>query len=355
MRPRASIAPLLLVLGAALTLPALGRGGGWELSGFGKVTGASDAEGALEVDPFSGQVQAGVGWSRSPAFRVFAHLIARSDDGESKGGHVGVAEAYLEGNLFPRRDRLRFRLGALFLPTSFENVDALWENPYTISSSALNTWLGEELRPIGLDVTYFRGGWMAGATLYRGNDTLGALPPVRGWTLGDRWTLLGQRVPVNEAFFTSVSAETDGRLGWAARGGWRGGPFAAQYTYLDNRSDGLRHGELFNWNTRFHIVGTQYARGDWTLAAEAGWGPTWLMIRGRRSTSHISAAYLLASRRLPSGRVSARVDSFDDGDERDETLTLGYFWTPSGKLGIGGEVLLGGPDDRALLQLRHAF
>ena len=45
---------------------------------------------------------------------------------------------------------------------SRENVDALWENAYAVSSSALNSWFGEELRPIGFDVSWVR----AGATGY---------------------------------------------------------------------------------------------------------------------------------------------------------------------------------------------
>ena len=40
----------------------------------------------------------------------------------------------------------------MFLPTSRENVDPLWQSPYTLTLSSLNTWIGEEVRLAGLDV-----------------------------------------------------------------------------------------------------------------------------------------------------------------------------------------------------------
>jgi hypothetical protein len=160
-------------------------------SGFAILGDASQSEGALAGDPLSVQLQIGVDWYPSPAFGAHVHLLGRSDSGDSINGAIGVAEAVLEAGLFSRADCLRLRGGAMFLPTSLENVDALWENPFTISSSMLNAWLGEEFRPIGIGATYSNHGFMVGATLFRGNDTFGVFPPARGWTLSDRWTLLG--------------------------------------------------------------------------------------------------------------------------------------------------------------------
>ena len=74
-------------------------------------------------------------------------------------------EAYVEAHLPARGSRLKLRAGAFFLATSRENVDALWENAYAISSSALNSWFGEELRPIGLDASWMRGRALIGSDL----------------------------------------------------------------------------------------------------------------------------------------------------------------------------------------------
>lgn len=324
-------------------------------SGFATLRGGTHADGPLRQDQAIARIQLGLDWTSTSIFSFHVHALARTDDGDSQRGTVGFPEAYVEANVHSRRARLRLRGGAMFLPTSLENVDALWENPYAISSSALNTWLGEELRPVGLDATFFRSGLMVGATVFRGNDTLGALPPDRGWAMHDRWTLLGEKAPVDDEVYTSVSAETDGRLGWSARAGWIGERLTAQYTHFDNRSDGQRYGDLYNWNTRFDIVGVSYASGAWTFASEGGWGPTYLVARGRRFVSDIRACYLLVSRRLPRGRASVRIDSFNDGESDDTALTLAYAFVPHRKLGAGIEFGTTGGESRVMLQIRYGF
>ena len=46
--------------------------------------------------------------------------------------------------------RSNLKIGAFYPPISLEHRASGWSNPYTISSSALNTWVGEELRTIGV-------------------------------------------------------------------------------------------------------------------------------------------------------------------------------------------------------------
>lgn len=312
-------------------------------------------EGPLADDGLSGQIQLGIDWFASPRLSAHLHLVGR-DDSDSVRGNAGIVEAYLEGNFSPAGDRLRVRAGAMFLPTSKENIDALWENAYTITSSALNTWLGEELRPIGVDASYYaRGGLTAGVTLFRGNDTFGALPPVRGWRIGDRWTLLGEWVPVDPIYSTSVSAETDDTIGWSARGGWRGERVSLQLTRIDNRSDALEHGALFNWRTRFDIAAFEYSGENWSVAAESGWGPTVIIVHGNAFTSELRASYVTVSRRFPSGRISVRAEEFDDGDASEEALTLSAFWTPRGAWRPGLELSTAGGRERILLEMRYSF
>jgi hypothetical protein len=347
---------LCIVQGASLAAAPLATAqGGMQWSGFATLRGTTDADEPFHEEPVFGQLQLGLDWSRSPRFLAHLHLLARTDDAGSENGLAGVPEAYLETNLPTGRSRFRLRGGAFFLPTSRENVDALWENPYAISSSALNTWFGEELRPIGLDLSWRRGGALLGATVFRGNDTLGALPPARGWALHDRWTLLGQNVPVDERYYTSVSAETDGRLGWSARAGWSGSRGSLLFTHLDNRSDALLYGKLYNWATRFDIAGVDATLGDWSLAAEAGWGPTDINVRGRVFRSDLRAVYALASRRMGRGRATLRIDWFDDGDADATTLTLAGFWTPLPRLRLGLELLAGADSVRGLLQVRYGL
>ena len=41
------------------------------------------------------------------------------------------------------------KTGAFFPTISLENDDLGWTSPYTLTPSAINSWIGEELRTIG--------------------------------------------------------------------------------------------------------------------------------------------------------------------------------------------------------------
>lgn len=311
----------------------------------------------LDDDALSAQVQMGIDWRPSLRFGGHAHLLARSEGDGSRRGRVGIVQAYLDQNFERGAHRLRLTEGAFFLPTSRENVDALWESPYTITSSALNSWIGEELRPIGVDAAYtVRRQWTGAVTLFTGNDTLGSLPAVRGWSMRDHWALLGEHLRVDNEYFTSVSAETDHRFGWTARGRWNNDRASAQITHLDNRSDALSHGELFNWATRFTILGADYSIDDWTIAAEYGWGPTDIIITGEgRFRTDLRAGYFLVSRRLANGRASLRADVFSLDADDQLAITAAYFWTPRGKVRAGIEGIVAGEEWRVAIELRYSF
>jgi hypothetical protein len=348
------LAVVMLFLVATLPLRAADA---LQWSGFALLRGGSGTDGVpLDDDQLGAQVQLGIDWRPSMRFGGHLHLLARSDGDDSRRGRAGVVEAWLDQSLVRGEHRLRLMEGAFFLPTTRENVDALWETPYTITPSALNSWLGEELRPIGIDAAYtFRRQWTGGLTLFRGNDTLGALPADRGWALRDHWALLGEHLPVDEEYFTSVSAETDHRLGWAGRGRWNSDRSTAQITYLDNRSDALEHGELLNWATRFWIAGADYTTGDWTLAAESGWGETDVIVEGTLYTNELSTTYVLVSRRLGKGRASLRAEEFRVDSERRHALTAAYLWTPRAKLRAGVEVIVAGSERRVAVEMRAYF
>ena len=359
-RPRATIVFVLVTWTLALSSDLRGDDA-LQISGFGALRGTTKADNPLEADSASAQIQAGIDWSPSPIFLAHLHLLARTDDGESQHGHAGTPEAYAEAHLPAGRSRFKLRAGAFFLPTSRENVDALWENAYAISSSALNSWFGEEFRPIGLDVAWLRGGATVGATVFRGNETFGALPLAPGWSLHDRWTVLGQKVhtfkdlSTQEDLYASVSAESDDRLGWSARAGWSSRQFSVLFTHIDNRSKGEVVGDLDNWKTRFEVVGFDYKWGDWTVAGEAGWGPTEVFFPEGSSRSDLRAGYLLVSRRLRRGRATARFEAFSDDETPRQALTLAAFWTPVAKLTVGIELSVGGGEQRGLGDLRYRF
>jgi hypothetical protein len=342
------------------TLPADGQSA-IQWNGFALIRTQTPAAVPLNDDAISAQVQIGLDWRPSPAFGAHVHLLARNENDESRRGHAGVVEAFVEANHLVGRDRIRVLAGAFFLPTSRENIDSLWETPYTITSSALNSWFGEEFRPIGIDLSYRKelasSGITAGATVYRGNDTFGAFPFDRGWAIHDRWALLGEHLKTNDRYFTSVSAELDGRLGWSARGKWNNRNGAIQYTRIDNRSDALLYGDLFNWATRFNIVGGDYTWRNWTVAGELGWGTTAIQRTRGRSSSPIHASYFLVSKKItPKVRASLRADAYKRGRRgTGDGLTAALFYEPHPRLRAGIEGITAEGERSLAVEMRYRF
>ncbi|HUR80416.1 MAG TPA: hypothetical protein VM733_06600 [Thermoanaerobaculia bacterium] len=333
----AIIASMRIVMALMLALPL-----------HAQVSGFALLRAATEDEAVTSQVQVGLDWRPSMTLGAHVHLLGRTNSDGSRRGHAGVVEAWLDQKLERGEHRFRFMEGAFFLPGTRENVDALWESPYTISSSALTSWLGEELRPIGVDASYtLRRRWTIGATAFRGNDTFGSLPAVRGWRRHDRWTLLGEHVPVNPEYYTSVSAENDGRIGWSARGRFQTDRTTLQAIHIDNRSDALEYGELANWLTRFDIASFDFTSGDWIFISEGGYGYTDIEVEGVRYRTKLRTAYVMASRRLGNARASLRAETYDHG----RAVTAAYFFT-RGKARLGAEAR---SDGRVVVEVRYYF
>ncbi len=356
---RAALGRLLFLM--ALTAPAAADAmTSLQWNGFALLRPQTPADVPLDDDALSAQLQLGLDWRPVAGFGAHVHLLARNEGDESRRGRVGIVQAYVEKNLNMGNDRMRILAGAFFLPTSRENIDSLWETPYTLTSSALNSWIGEEFRPVGLDVSYRHrtakvGTFTGGATVFGGNDTFGEIVISRGWAMHDRWTLLGEHVPTRPNRYTSVSAETDHRLGWSARAKWNDDRGAIQLTRIDNRSDALRHGELFNWATRFNLVGADYTWGDWTVAGEGGWGTTAIVTARGRFSSEIGAGYLLFSRRLKKFRVTVRADEYKTRDDRENALTAALLWDAHPRLRAGIEGISAEGEKRMAVELRYRF
>jgi hypothetical protein len=358
-----TLAGALLLLAA--TLPATAADEIWkdvEWNGFALLRPETPAGGVpLDDHSLSAQIQAGIDWRPSVAFGAHVHLLARNASDGAERGRVGVVEAFLEQNQSAGNDRLHLMEGAFFLPTSRENIDSLWENPYTISSSALNSWLGEELRPLGVDLSWRHplqssGALTLGATVFRGNDTFGALVIDRGWALRDDWAVLGEHIPVTSTAVTSVSAETDHRLGWSTRGKWSNDDGSLQFTHIDNRSEAERYDDLAGWATRFNIVGGNYTWHDWTAVAESGIGTTAIEGSRGRHSFDIRAGYLLLSRKISTFRASVRGDQFESGAKHGHALTAAVFWEPSrSRLRTGIEGITAHDAKRMELEFRYSF
>ena len=242
-----------------------------------------------------GEAQIGIEWTPSAVFLVRAHATARTEPDAAGGARAGLTEAFLQYRPELRPDlALRFRGGLMFLPTSRENVDPLWQSPYTLTLSALNTWIGEELRPVGLDV--------AAATRRGGRLALRARGPgLRGERhrrcafglarLGDGNAALGRGRDASAAATAQLRSrsslrrsaaagtqpidELDDRLGWHVRGRWsRAGTGLVQLAWTDTRGDRGLHEGQYAWATRFASLAAEAELGRFRLVAEGLAGET---------------------------------------------------------------------------------
>jgi hypothetical protein len=363
----------------------------WLTGGFGESPSGGDAAEEFDLAGF-GDAQITVLWEPNLYFGAYVHAAARAEPEVVGGREIGVVEAYLEGRLYftaadapPEQPpgEFRLRLGQLFLNSSMENVDPLWSSSYTLSFSAINSWIGEELRPLGLDAEYAwsRGNnrFAAGATLFGGNDTLGTLLAWRGWALGSRLAVTGETLPLppllslrDPALFgrfqrsdgtEPIGDDLDGRLGWGVRGRWSrdfgGAPeganrFTLRLSALDNRGDRDLHRDEYAWRTRFVLLGAKLEWGDgWTLAGEYLRGDTGMGFilpdDPAKVDADLAAGYLLLSYGQDRYRFTLRHDRFET-EERDgsaaennsgdgDAWTAAVFFFPRPDLRLGLEVL----------------
>src|SRR5439155_23891523 len=90
--------------------------------------------------------------------------------------------------------------GLIWAPISLEYSGPDWHVTDTITPSAINSWIGEEVRPLAVelkaDLSLGSHKLSATAALFAANDTAGALLTFRGWALHDRKTLIGYRQPL---------------------------------------------------------------------------------------------------------------------------------------------------------------
>ena len=211
---------------------------------------------------------------------VFARAVVNMNNDVSE--KVDLTDLYLEWRPLPASAwRFRTKLGAFYPRLSLENVDAGWSSPYSLSSSVINTWIGEELRTIGAEVRVVRElPWLTdqqlsleGAMFY-GNDPTGAALTWRGWAAHDRQTGISGSIPMpaNSVIFPwdpggeplpryEPFEEIDNKPGFYYAAQWRWGERALIKAFrYDNHADPeATSGNEYAWETDFTHIGAQFA------------------------------------------------------------------------------------------------
>ncbi|MFT5839956.1 MAG: hypothetical protein ACI9UT_002467 [Flavobacteriales bacterium] len=266
--------------------------------------------------------------------------------------NLGISQAQVSYKpLSSNKLRWRGRVGFFYPKLSLENVDTGWLSPFTYTQSAVNSWVGEELRTTGLELTLYSPGrsrnspvsWEFYTSLFKANDPLGTLISWRGFAMHDRQSLNNDRVPF--APYPSVVSsdrifhpdyvepyhELDGNIGF-----YLGTHIeyykqsTLRYYYYDNLADPLAVNQerLYGWRTKFHSIALQHkfsgntrVLGQW-LSGSSTMGERYVYV-------DFDAWYVMLSHKHKSHRISLRFDHFK---VREDDV---FLWDPNNSDGHG--------------------
>lgn len=297
----------------------------WLDGGYGKARFGDD--GHFRVRPEA--VEADLIWQPRFTWSLTGTVVAIAQHGQDHP--IDLSEAMLSWKpMMAGATKVSARAGLFWPPVSLEHGHADWRVEDTITPSAINSWVGEEVKVGGLEATVTRplaqGRIAVTAAAFGFNSTAGTLLAFRGWALHDeKATAFGlQPLPPLDEYWEYGQAErtrpvlqADGRVGWYAKLAWS--PAQAlqlDYLHYDNRGDPdvILRSLQWGWRTRFDHVGAVAVVGPVTLKAQAMRGRAQMgyqLLPGRTGVdTRFRSAFLLAT--VPAGRqsVSARVEAF---------------------------------------------
>jgi len=304
----------------------------WLDRGFSKLRSSGDAGGDFRVKPELGTVD--LVWQPRAGFAWSATVVATLTGGERT--EAGLSEAFVSYKPM-RGNNLRFnaRAGLMWPPISLEHGAADWHVLDTITPSAINSWVGEEIRPLAAEATLSTdaGGneFSATGAVIAANDTAGTLLAFRGWALHDRKTLAFRRQPLPPLppIFGDIQPQRTHPLldvdkGFAKRPGyyaklaWQGPENVRLELFrYDNRADpeDVNADLEWGWRTRFNQVGMVAKPSDRVeIKAQAMQGSTLMGYpeHGRIWVdSPFRSAFVLLTHRLGEGKMAGRIEAFD--------------------------------------------
>jgi hypothetical protein len=339
------LTPDTLELTGDVRLVAVDGEKSWIRGGFGKLRSGSDGD--WKVEPQIGNVN--LIWQPQFTWSLSATVVGSLQGGERT--QAGISQAFL--SFRPMRGRtiaFSARAGLMWPPVSLEHEGADWHVKDSITPSAINSWIGQEVRPVAAEGTLSadlgRNKLRATVAIFAANDTAGTLLTFRGWALDDRTTLAFNRQPLPpldgdlqfiQAPFTHPLLDLHSsfaiRPGYYAKLSWQPPvPISVELFHYDNRADLEAHNldMEWGWRTEFTNAGAVADLGSRTqLKVQAVTGRTRMgfPMDGRRWVDNrFRSAYAMLIHAFGRIGIAARVEGFDTrnrgslaDDEYDET------------------------------------
>jgi hypothetical protein len=323
-----------LQLGADISYVSADGYASWIEGGAGKLRYDADNDGLLLTRAF-----ADFGLRVTDTLRL--ELAAEIYD--DFGPAAGLTEATVEWRpLNLSANRWRLKLGEFYPRISLENSAPGWGSPYSITPSAINTWLGEEIRLRGAELSMSRRPLTLGgahtvsfnAAVFEANDPVGTLMSWKGWSAHDRQSRMGDELPLppvpqiepggffaHQDPYTKPFLEIDDAAGYYVSAEWAvAGRWLLRASRYDNRADPVSEiAGQFGWLTRFNHLGLQATLpGDLGLISQwmkgdTTWGRTPTGERG--VYADYSSYFVLLSKTFSRHRLTARYDRFDVNDK----------------------------------------
>lgn len=269
---------------------------------------------------------------------------------------------------------LDIRAGLFFPTISLENIDAAWLSPYTTTFSAINAWIGEEVRNLGVEAgPTFRVGEAQArlfGTFTRGNDPNGTLLAWRGFALHDRVSGFADRLPLPDlASFrrpdlfpdqpreVQAMREVDQKWTWSTGLALTHEKHRLKLLYQPKTANpGAFDGRQYAWRTGYWAAGAARSFGPVEVLAQGLDGETRMGVLpdGRNAVAaRFQSLYVLASWLEPAAgrhRATVRYDAFrvrdrddfpaaDANDESGTAWTFAYTFSPSARHRLTAELL----------------
>jgi hypothetical protein len=325
-------------LSAHFDLRAVGADGerSWTDGGFGKTRFGGGEGGETRLAPIA--AEGTLVWQPPLGWDLTGTLVAAVQ--HEQDNPVDLIEGFLTYKPLPRGPtRFQARAGLMWPAVSLEHEGAAWTVADMITPSAINSWIGEEVKSLAAEGTASRdtGAGRLSATLgvFGFNDTAGTLLAFRGWALHDlKATAFGTQPlpPLNDFMLLAQAPRTrplielDGRPGFYGKLAWQlQAPVLLEAFYYDNRGDpeAVDSKLQWGWRTRFLNLGARVDLGGGTrFLAQALTGTTRMGFADAAGRDWVETRYRAAYARLThewgSLSASGRADLFDTREQGSE-------------------------------------